>query len=132
MSRIAAAASRAYRAAEYSSSRIGDVDQMVRDAAALGQRHLVGADVESAIDGGRIAADDFPAEPLRERDAERALAGGGRAEDRDERGRVREPRRASRRERAQSERPARARPAAARSPICCVRVGPIIGPADFR
>ena len=86
MSRIAAAASRAYRAAEYSSRRVGDVDQMMRDAAALVDRHLVGADVEAAIDGRRVAADDLAVEPLRERDAERALAGRGRPEDGDEPG----------------------------------------------
>ena len=66
--------------------RIGDVDQMVRNALLLGERHLVGADVEAAIHGGRVAADDFAVEAARERDAERALAGRGRADDRDERG----------------------------------------------
>ena len=73
--------------------RIGDVDQVMRDAALLGERHLVGADVEAAVDRGRIAVDDLAAEAAGQRDAERALAGRGRAEDRDE------PRRAHGRER---------------------------------
>ena len=64
--------------------RIRDVDHVMRNALAGGDRHLVGADVEPAVDGRRVAADDFAVEPLRERDAERALAGGGRTEDRDE------------------------------------------------
>ena len=55
--------------------------------------HLVGPDVEASIDGGRIAAHDFPAEPCGERYAERALAGGRRSED------GHEPRRRSRRQR---------------------------------
>ena len=32
------------------------------------QRHLVGADVEAAIHGGRVAVDDLAAEPLRQRE----------------------------------------------------------------
>ena len=59
---------------------------MMRDAAARRDRHLVGADVEAAIDGCRIAADDLAVEALGERDGEGALAGGGRAEDRHEPG----------------------------------------------
>ena len=39
--------------------RIGDVDEVMRDAAPVGQRHLVGADVEPAIDRRRIAVDDL-------------------------------------------------------------------------
>ena len=45
--------------------RIGDVDQVMRDAALLVERHLVGADVEAAIDGGGIAVDDLAAEAAR-------------------------------------------------------------------
>ena len=48
---------------------------MMRNPRALSQRHLVGTDVESAIDGRRVTADDLPAQPSRERDAERALPG---------------------------------------------------------
>jgi hypothetical protein len=47
-------------------------------------RHLVGADVEAAVDGGGITADDFTIQPVRERDAEGALAGRRRADDRDQ------------------------------------------------
>jgi arginine deiminase len=43
--------------------------------------HLVGADVEAAIHRGRIAADDFPTVPFRERNSERALAGRRRPDD---------------------------------------------------
>ena len=64
--------------------RIDDVDQVMRDAAPLGDRHLVGADVEAAIDGGRIAVDDLAAEALGERQRQRALAGRGRPEDGDD------------------------------------------------
>ena len=45
-----------------------------------GCRHLVGADVEAAIDGRRIAVDDFAAVALREGEGEGALAGRRRAE----------------------------------------------------
>ena len=47
--------------------RIGDVDQVVRDAALLVSGHLVGADVEAAIDGGGVAVDDLAAVPLGQR-----------------------------------------------------------------
>jgi hypothetical protein len=62
-------------------SRLDNVDQMMRNTAALRERHFVGADVESAIYRGRVAADDFAAAPQCELDAERALARGGRTED---------------------------------------------------
>ena len=48
------------------------------------ERHLVGADVEAAIDGGRIAVDDLAAVPLGERQRQRALARRGRPENRDD------------------------------------------------
>jgi hypothetical protein len=54
--------------------RLDDVNQVMGDAAALGRRHFVGADVEAAVHGRRIAADDFPAAPQRNLDAERTLA----------------------------------------------------------
>ena len=54
--------------------RLDDVNQVMGNAAPLGERHLVGADVEAAVHGRRIAADDFAAAPQRQLDAERALA----------------------------------------------------------
>ena len=44
--------------------RLRDVDEMVGNAAAIGWRRLVGADVESAKHGGRIAVDDLAAMPF--------------------------------------------------------------------
>jgi hypothetical protein len=64
--------------------RINDVDQMMRDAATLGRRHLVGADVEAAVDGCRVAVDDLAAVALGSRERERALSGRRRSEDRDQ------------------------------------------------
>ena len=46
---------------------------------------LVGADVEAAIDGRRVAVDDLAAVALGQGQRQRALAGGGRPEDRDDR-----------------------------------------------
>jgi hypothetical protein len=54
--------------------RFDNVDQMMRNAAPFGERDLVGANVESAIDSGGVAADDFAAVPQGELDAQRALA----------------------------------------------------------
>ena len=48
----------------------------MRDAALPAGRHLVGADVEAAIDGGGVAADDLSVEAFGESEAERALARG--------------------------------------------------------
>ena len=42
--------------------RLDDVDEVMRDALLRFGRHLVGADVEAAIDRGRIAVDDLAAE----------------------------------------------------------------------
>ena len=53
---------------------IGNIDQVMRDAAARVERKLIRPDVEAAVDGGRIAADHLAAVPLRQREAERALA----------------------------------------------------------
>ena len=64
--------------------RIDDVDQMMRDAAAIGVGNLVGADVEPAIDRGRIAVDDLAAVALGDRQRQRALARRGRTENRDD------------------------------------------------
>ena len=67
--------------------RLDDVDEMVRDALLRLGRHLVGADVEAAIDRGRVAGDDLAAEVTRHRQRQRRLAGGRRSEDGDEGGR---------------------------------------------
>ena len=60
--------------------RIDDVDQVVRDATLLVRRHLVGADVEAPVDGGRVAVDDLAPVGARKTDPERTLAGGRGAE----------------------------------------------------
>lgn len=65
--------------------RIGDIDDVVRNAAALIQRHLVGADIKSTINGSGIAADDLAAAPDCQLDAERAFACGSRAQDGEDR-----------------------------------------------
>jgi hypothetical protein len=59
--------------------RVGDVNQMMRDAAAFLERQLVGADVETAIHGGRIAVDDLATVPLGEGEPEGAFPRGGGA-----------------------------------------------------
>jgi hypothetical protein len=53
----------------------------MRDPLLLAGRHLVGADVETSIDRGRIAGDHFPAEAFRQRNPERTLSGGGGSDD---------------------------------------------------
>src|SRR5688500_10849399 len=55
------------------------------NAAPFRERHFVGADVETTVDGSRIAIDDFAVEPLREGHRERAFTGCRRPEDRNER-----------------------------------------------
>ena len=57
---------------------------MVRNAALLRRRHLVGPDIEPAIHGGRIAIDDLAAESLGDRQRQGTLARRGRAKDRNE------------------------------------------------
>ncbi len=64
--------------------RIRDVHHVMRNALLLGERNLVGADVEHPVDGGRIAGDDLAVEVPGERNAQRALARGGGTDDRDE------------------------------------------------
>ena len=64
--------------------RIDDIDQVVRNAVLLRRGNLVGPDVEPPIDGSGIAGDDFPVEPLRERDGECAFSCSRGADDRDE------------------------------------------------
>src|SRR5437867_3992854 len=68
--------------------RLDDVDKVVRDAAAIGGRDLVGADVEAAVHRRRIAVDDFAAEPLRDGQGQGALSRRSRAENRNERSQV--------------------------------------------
>jgi hypothetical protein len=63
--------------------RLGDVDQVVRDAAAIGDGDLVGADVEPAVDGGRVAVDDLAAVTLGDRQRQRALPRRGGAKNGD-------------------------------------------------
>lgn len=62
-------------------ARVEDVDQMVRDALALGETGLRGADVEASIRLERVGVDDLAVEGFGERHPERALAGRGRAQD---------------------------------------------------
>ncbi len=64
---------------------VDDVDEVMPDATALGDGHLVGADVEAAEDGRGVAVDDLAAESLRQRQGEGALASRRRPEHRDER-----------------------------------------------
>ena len=59
---------------------IGDVDQMVGNAAPLIERELVSADVEATVHGGRVAADDFAAVALGQRQPKGALTRCRRAE----------------------------------------------------
>ena len=44
----------------------GDVDEMVLDLGALGERGLGGAEVHAAVDGYGVATDDFAVELLGE------------------------------------------------------------------
>ena len=64
--------------------RLDDVDEVVRNAAALSGVELVGADVEAAVDGRRIAGNDLAVEGLRNGERQGALAAGRRANDGDE------------------------------------------------
>src|SRR4030095_7270523 len=64
--------------------RIGDVDQVMRDAAPLVERHLVGGGVATAINRGRVAVDDLAVEALGERNAEGAFARGGGTKNRNQ------------------------------------------------
>src|SRR3982751_1729682 len=95
----------------------------MRNAALLVEWHLVGADIEAAIDRGRIAADYFAIEAFRERDPERALAGRGGTDDRDQS-------RTDGARRHRSNAPATMYNASAvsarNSPTCCARDGTFI------
>ena len=57
---------------------------MVRDAGALGERGLGGADLHAAVDGDGVAADDLAGEALGESEGEGGLAAGGGAGEDDE------------------------------------------------
>ncbi len=63
---------------------IRDVHHVMTDPLLFADWDLVGADVEHAVDRGRIAGDDLAVEMPGQRDTERTLAGGGRTNDRDE------------------------------------------------
>ena len=126
--------------------RIGNVDHVMGNALLLAGRHLVRADVETAIDGGGIAADDFAVQPARERDAERALAGRRGADDRDESRHVsswleecrRQAEHHAPRQRGRAAAQARTRASAmsaastTRSPSSCVRDGSVTARPDSR
>src|SRR4051794_39973252 len=64
--------------------RIGNIDEMVRNSLLLAGWDFVCADIEPSIHGGRIAADDLALETACERNAQCALAGCGRTDNRDE------------------------------------------------
>ena len=59
---------------------IHDVDEVMPDPAPLVDGHLVRADVEPAVDGRRIAVDDFAVVPPGQRESQRAFPGRRRAE----------------------------------------------------
>ena len=101
--------------------RVGNVDEMMKDSAALIERDLVGTDVESTIDRRRIAADDFATEPLRQRDAERALTDRSWPQDGDE------PRpMAHGTDSARTNASAASTASSIIKPICCVRFGRVM------
>jgi hypothetical protein len=60
---------------------VPDVEQVVRDAAALLERELRGADVHAAVELHRVGVDHLPADLARQCDGEVALARGGGADD---------------------------------------------------
>jgi len=62
-----------------------DVDEVVRDAGALGQSGFSGADLHAAVDGDRVAGDDFAGEALGQGEGEGGFAAGSRAAEDDER-----------------------------------------------
>ena len=66
--------------------RLGDVDEMMGDAPPPGHRHLVGADVEAAEHGRRVAIDDLAVVPLGDGERQRTLAGRGGPENREDEG----------------------------------------------
>ena len=67
------------------------VQQVVHDAAPLGDRQLGRADVHAAVDLHGVGVDDLAAQPLREVEGQPGLAGGGGPDDGHERDRARGP-----------------------------------------
>ena len=63
---------------------IGDVDEMMRNASPFRARQLIGTDIESTIDGRRIAVDDLAIERFRKEQPEGTFSGGGGAENRED------------------------------------------------
>ena len=61
---------------------VGNVDEVVRDALPVAGGHLVGADVEAAVDRGRVAVEDLAVELAGQRQSERALPRRGRPQHR--------------------------------------------------
>ena len=53
---------------------IGDIDEMMRQASALLVSGLGGSQVNAAVDGNRVATDDFGVELFTESEGERGLA----------------------------------------------------------
>ena len=64
---------------------IEQIDQMVRDVLLLGGRNFAGADVEMTVELRGIADENFAVEFLGELEAQRGFAGGGGAENYDQR-----------------------------------------------
>ena len=64
---------------------LDDVDEVMRNSAAFGHRHLVGADIETPIHRRRVATDDLAAVPQCQFDAQRALPRGSRTQDGEDR-----------------------------------------------
>src|SRR2546428_344388 len=65
---------------------LGDVDEMMGNAPPPGHWRLLGADIEAAVHGRRIAIDDLPVVPLGDGERQRTLAGRGGPEDREDEG----------------------------------------------
>jgi len=61
----------------------GDVDEVMGDEGALGERRLGGAEVHAAVDGYGVATDDFAVELLGEGEGKCGFAAAGGAEDED-------------------------------------------------
>ena len=64
---------------------VGDVDEVVRREGSFGRGGLGGTEVEAAVDGDRVATDDFAGEALGEGEGKGGFAAGGGAGEDDER-----------------------------------------------
>jgi hypothetical protein len=60
-------------------TRIGDVEQPVRDKRSLVTRRLRGRRIEAAVDLEGVATDDLPAQPKGDKRCEPRFPGAGRA-----------------------------------------------------